>query len=132
MENQKQQVVIQAASESLFFYPAAVVVFIGLTLMMYFLSLLMGGKGAFNKTLAVMGLSSFPLIFLFVPVLAPFGIAWWGGLLILTFQKIHSYKYRYAAISVAFPLLLLIILMLIVGFLNLAFFTNFFVQLFVR
>jgi hypothetical protein len=132
LENQKQQVVFQAASESLFFYPAAIGVFVGLALLMYFLSLLLGGKGAFSKTLSVMGLSSFPLMFLFVPALAPLGIAWWGGLLILTFKQVHSYKYRYASLSVAFPLLLLIILMMIVGFFNLSFFTDLFAKLIVR
>lgn len=125
LENQKQQVFIQAASESLFFYPAAIGVFLGLALFMYFLSLILGAKGAFSKTLSVMGLSSYPLMFLFIPVLAPLGFIWWGCWLILTFHKIHSYKYRYAAISVAFPLLLLVILMLIVGFLDLSLLADF-------
>jgi hypothetical protein len=103
----------------LFFFPFALVGFIVFAFILYFLSVVLGGKSSFAQTLSIMGLSSYPLILLFVPILTPLSLIWWCFVLVFGFQKIHQYKFLYAIISVVVPFLLIAAIMLAVGFLKL-------------
>lgn len=118
-ESPQGKVFMQIFSEMLFFFPFALVGFIVFAFILYFLSVVLGGKSSFAQTLSIMGLSSYPLILLFVPILTPLSLIWWCFVLVFGFQKIHQYKFLYAIISVVVPFLLIAAIMLAVGFLKL-------------
>lgn len=121
LETPQKKVFIQAMSENVFFLPGAFVGFLILALILYVLSIIFGGKSSFSQTLSVMGLSSYPLILIFIPAASALVLIWWSALLVFSFQKINHYKFRFAVISVVFPLLILAALMMAVGFLKLPF-----------
>jgi hypothetical protein len=110
---------MQIFSEMLFFFPFALVGFIVFAFLLYFLSVILGGKSSFSQTLSIMGLSSYPLILLFVPLLTPLSLIWWCFILVFGFQKVHQYKFTYAIISVVLPFLLIASVMMTIGFLKL-------------
>lgn len=124
-----QKVFFQALSELVFFYPLAFGVFIFLMVLFYFFALIQGGKSSFQQALTVAGLSSFPLIFVFVPVVTILAIVWWGAYLALGFQKIHRINFYKALLTVAVPLSILMVLMSVVGLLNISWLLNTIVSL---
>lgn len=120
-ETPQKKVFIQAMSENIFFLPGALGGFMGFGMIMYFLSVLLGGRSSFSQTLSVMGLSSFPLILIFIPSVSAIALFWWCALLVFCFQKINHYKFRFAVISVALPFLVLGAFMMTIGFIKLPF-----------
>jgi hypothetical protein len=65
-----------------------------------------------------MGLSSYPLILLFIPMLSTLTLIWWCFILVFSFQKVHKYSFSLAIISTVLPFLVIAALMLATGFLK--------------
>lgn len=121
IEAPQKKVFLQIFSEMLFFFPFALIVILLLSTLLYFFSVVLGGKGSFAQSLSVIGLSSYPIIFLFVPWLSPLVLIWWTIVLVLSFQKIHRYRMTYAVICIFFPFLIITSFMFATGFIKLPF-----------
>jgi hypothetical protein len=119
IEAPQKKVFLQIFSEMLFFFPAAFIGFLFFTIALHLFAILLGGKGSFSRTLSGMGLSSYPIILLFIPFLAPLALLWWSILLVLVFQQIHRYQMTYAVICVVCPFLMISAFMFATGFIKL-------------
>ena len=113
-----KKMIWQILFEFLFYYPVALVGFLLLALVLYFLSLVFGGKGYLKQTLSLLGLSSFPIIFLFAPLISALAIIYWSILLIFILQKVFRYRLHSAVISVLIPFSVLFVLLYVAGLLN--------------
>ena len=114
-------VVYQTFSELIFFYPLALVSFLILAISLYICSVFLGGKAPFGQTVSVMGLSSFPLLFIFISYFSLPSLIIWGFFLAFSFQKIHHYSLQRSVLSIIFPFLVIIAFMLAMGLLNISF-----------
>ena len=84
--------------------------------------LLFGGRNGFKSTLKVVGYSSVSYVANLIPCIGFFVWALWEiGLCICGIKKLHNLSQGRAVLSVLFPVILLIALMSLVGFLFIAY-----------
>jgi hypothetical protein len=111
-------VFFQTISEMIIVLPVAILGLIFFSLILYILAVIFGGRAGFVQSLSVVGFSSVPIIFIFIPNWNLLAFSFWIYLLILSFKNIHKYKQRLAFINIVFPFLIVFIFMIVVGLFN--------------